>query len=251
MTLHQINQLINDWVLGASTAWWVLPVIFLFCVIDGFFPVLPSESLIVALAAVWVGWDAWHVVALALVGAAGALIGDQIAYRIGRSVGTSRFKWMHRPRIRKVFDMAEHQLEQRGAVLIFTARYIPVGRVAVNFTAGATRYSQRSFTFFDTLGCVLWGFYSVAIGALAGHWMEDNKVLAIVISVAIAIVLGWVLDQLIHRLLLRFRPHSSVLDTQAQALVQAKDKTERVKGTAPDAGASRPRAAGGSGAVES
>ncbi|RKW70595.1 DedA family protein [Galactobacter caseinivorans] len=241
MSLHQINQIINDWVLGASTAWWVLPIIFLFCVIDGFFPVLPSESLIVALAAVWVGWDAWHVVALALVGAAGALIGDQIAYRIGRSVGTSRFKWMYRPRIRKVFDMAEHQLEQRGAVLIFTARYIPVGRVAVNFTAGATRYSQRSFTFFDTLGCILWGFYSVAIGALAGRWMEHNKLLAIVISVAIAIVLGWVLDQLIHRLLLRFRPHSSVLDTQAQALVQSQAQKEHHKGASPDAEGSRQR----------
>lgn len=235
MSLHEINQLINDWVLGAATAWWVLPVIFLFCVIDGFFPVLPSESLVVALGAVWIGWGPWHLVALALVAAAGAFIGDQIAYRIGNAVGITRLRWMRRPRMRKVFDMAEHQLQQRGAVLIFTARYIPVGRVAVNFTAGATGYSLRKFAFFDALGCVLWGAYSVSIGALAGKWMEHNKLLAIVLSVVIAVALGWILDQVIHRLLLRFRPQSSVLEADERDPERAARRSER-QGSGPDPG---------------
>ena len=219
MSFSAIIQLINDWVLGASEAWWVLPVIFVLCLGDGFFPVLPSESLLVALASVWAGSvGAWPVIALALVGAVGAFIGDQIAYSIGKSVGTRRFRWMNRPKVRKAFDLAEHQLEARGAVLIFTARYIPIGRVAVNFTAGATGFSRRRFTFFDGLACLMWGFYSVGIGALAGQWMAHNKLLAIVISVAIALVLGWVLDRLIHRFLLRFRPQSTVLAEQRETV---------------------------------
>jgi len=210
---------INAAVLSASEAWWVLPVIFTMCLIDGFFPVVPSESLLVALASVWAGTAGpWAVVLLALVGAGGAFLGDQIAYSIGKAVGTRRFRWMNRPKVRKAFDLAEHQLEARGAVLIFTARYIPIGRVAVNFTAGATGFSRRRLTFFHGLACLMWGFYSVGIGALAGQWMAHNKLLAIVISVAIALALGWVIDRLIHRFLLRFRPQSAVLAEQREAV---------------------------------
>jgi membrane-associated protein len=218
---NDLMQGINAAVLSASEAWWVLPVIFVMCFVDGFFPVVPSESLLVALASVWGGTMGWlPVVFLALVGAAGAFLGDQVAYSIGKAVGTRRFKWMNRPKVRKAFDLAEHQLEARGAVLIFTARYIPIGRVAVNFTAGATGFSRKRFTFFDAAACLMWGFYSVGIGALAGQWMAHNKLLAIVISVAIAVVLGWVLDRLIHRFLLRFRPQSSVLAEQREMVTR-------------------------------
>ena len=39
---------------------------------------------------------------------------------------------MRKPKVQKVFGWARYELEKRGAVLIFTARYIPWGRVAVN-----------------------------------------------------------------------------------------------------------------------
>jgi len=235
MSLSELTSAINDWVLGASGAWWVLPVLFLLCLIDGFFPVLPSESLLVALASVWaasLGW--WSLPILALVGAVGAFVGDQVAFRLGAAMGTRRWRWMNRPRIRRVLDMAEHQLEARGAVLIFTARYIPIGRVAVNLTAGASGFSRPRFSFYDALGCLIWGAYSVGIGALAGRWMEHNHLLAIVVSIAIAVALGWLLDRLIHRFLLRFtRRHAP--DTGRLAALAAREaaKQERARSEAP------------------
>ena len=69
-------------------------------------------------------------------------------------------------RSRKAFAFARHELMKRGALLIFTARYIPIGRVAVNFTAGATRYPLGRFTVLDILACLAWGAYSVGVGAL-------------------------------------------------------------------------------------
>lgn len=207
MSLSALADSLDAWVLATSGAWWVLPVIAACCLVDAVFPLVPSESLLVALASLWAGRGPFPLIALALVGAIGAFLGDQIAFRIGRLVGSRRFRWMRRPRIAHAFDLAERQLERRGATLIFTARYIPVGRVAVNITAGATGFSARAFAFYDGLGCLLWGSYSVGIGLLGGHWMQDHRIIGVGVSVLIAVILGWALDQLIQRVLLRRRAH--------------------------------------------
>lgn len=191
-------DIINEAIIHASSAWWILPLLYLFCIIDGFLPVLPSETLIVGLASVAVGTGAPNLVLLALAGAAGAVTGDHIAYRLGRRVGIDRFHWMRRRRTHRLFGFARHELDKRGALLVFTARYIPVGRVAVNFTAGATRFPLRRFTVLDVLGCLTWGAYSATIGAVAGHWMHDNQLLGIAISILVAIILGCILDRIIN-----------------------------------------------------
>lgn len=196
-------EIINEAILHASTAWWILPLLFLFCIIDGFLPVLPSETLIVALASVAVASGTPNIFLLGLVGAAGAIVGDQIAYRLGRGVGLDRFRWMRGRRTRKLFAVARRELDRRGALLIFTARYIPVGRVAVNFTAGATSFSLRRFTVLDIMGCLTWGAYSATIGAVGGHWMEDNQLLGIGLSIVIAIVFGLIVDRVVNVVLRR------------------------------------------------
>lgn len=178
-------------------------MVYIFCVIDGTLPILPSETLLVALASVAVGTGTPNLFLLALVGALGAITGDQIAYRLGRRIGTERFGWMRTRRSRKLFAFASHELMKRGALLIFTARYIPVGRVAVNFTAGATNYSLRRFTVLDVIGCLTWAGYSVAIGAVAGKWFHDNQLLGIGISIVLAILMGFVIDRVITLVLKR------------------------------------------------
>ena len=45
-------QAINDFILAAAGQPWVLLLVFACCVIDGFFPPIPSESVVVGLAAV-------------------------------------------------------------------------------------------------------------------------------------------------------------------------------------------------------
>ncbi|PQZ91705.1 alkaline phosphatase [Arthrobacter sp. MYb227] len=197
-------DLINEAIVHAANAWWILPIIYVFCLIDGFMPILPSETLLVALGAVAASTGEPNVFLLVLVGAAGAISGDQIAYRIGRRVGTERFGWMRRKRTKALFAFAHKELSERGAMLIFTARYIPVGRVVVNLSAGATGYSIRRFTLLDVLGCITWAGYSVAIGVVAGGWFHDNKLLGIGLSVALAICLGYLIDKIVHTLLKRF-----------------------------------------------
>lgn len=207
-------EIVNEVILHASTAWWILPLLFLLCLIDGFMPVVPSESLLVALASVAVASGSPSLLLLGVVGAAGAMAGDQIAYVFGRGIGVNRFRWMRRRRARRTFAFARRELERRGALLIFTARYIPIGRVAVNFTAGATRFSRRRFTLLDVLGCLTWGAYSTIIGAVGGHWMKDNALLGIGLSILIAIVFGFIVDRVLNVLRRRLGGDPQSLDAQ-------------------------------------
>jgi membrane protein DedA with SNARE-associated domain len=84
-------------------------------------------------------------------------------------------------------------------VIILVARYVPVGRVAVNLTAGASGYPHRRFLGLTALAALSWSAYSVAVGLLSGHWAEDNAVLGMVAGVAFAVVLGVLVDHLVRR----------------------------------------------------
>lgn len=201
-------ELVNEAIAQAASAWWILPLLFLFCMIDAIFPIVPSESFLVSLAVVGIHNGIPHLILLGAIGAAGALIGDQITFAIGRKIGSRGFKWMRGRRAQRVLGYAEKKLETSGALLIFTARYIPVGRVAVNLTAGATGFSHKRFTLFDTIGVLTWAAYSVSIGALAGNWMHDNKLLGIAVSIVIAVVLGFVIDRIVSWVLGRFANHA-------------------------------------------
>lgn len=188
-------DVINELILGAVTSPWLYLVMFAAAVIDGFFPPIPSETVLVAAAAVAVSTGGSNLLLLCAVAAVGAAIGDNLAYLIGRGVGTTRFAWMRRPRIAVAFDRAGRTLGRRGAPLILGARYIPVGRVAVNMSAGALRYPWRRFLPLSVIGGVTWAAYSALIGVVAGKLFEDQPFLSSVIGVAVALVLGLVVDR--------------------------------------------------------
>ena len=169
------------------------------CIIDGFFPPVPSESVVVGLAAVAATADVPHPLLLILVAAAGAFLGDNIAYLLGRRVGTRRWSWMRGPRMQSAFRWAGQELRKRPASLILVARFIPIGRVAVNLTAGVTHYPHLRFVGLTVLSASLWAGYSVAIGLFFGQWFEDNHVLGAAIAIVCAVALGILVDLLINK----------------------------------------------------
>lgn len=188
-------DVINELILNAVTSPWLYVVMFATAVIDGFFPPIPSETVLVAAAAVAVSTGGSNLLLLCAVAAVGAAIGDNIAYLIGRGVGTTRFAWMRRPRIAAAFDRAGRTLGHRGAPLILGARYIPVGRVVVNMSAGALRYPWRRFLPLSVIGGATWAAYSAIIGVVAGKLFEDQPFLSSVLGVGVALVLGLVVDR--------------------------------------------------------
>lgn len=210
-------QFFNDFIQTHADSPWAIVVMAVCTVIDGFFPPVPSESLVVGLAAISssTGTPPWWL--LAPVAAAAAWGGDNIAYLIGRAIGT---RWLVRrfPRMVRVLDWAERHLERRGAMIIIVARFIPGGRVAVNLTCGASGFLQRRFMALTVLSGVTWALYSVGLGVLAGAWLEHNPLLAAAIGVVGAVILGVLVDQILQRLF----PHRAT----AEKLVHRPDRGE-------------------------
>lgn len=192
-------QAINDFILAAAGQPWVLVLVLACCIIDGFFPPVPSESVVVGLAAVAATADVPNPLLLALVAAAGAFSGDNIAYLLGRRVGTTRWAWMRGPRMQAAFRWAGRELRKRPASLILVARFVPIGRVAVNLTAGVTHYSHLRFVGLTVLSASLWAGYSVAIGLFFGQWFEDNHLLGAAIAIVCAVALGIAVDLVINK----------------------------------------------------
>ncbi|WNB86029.1 DedA family protein [Cellulomonas sp. ATA003] len=177
----------------------VYAAMYLFATIDGFFPPVPSESVVIALAAVAMATgepNLWLVMAVA---AAGAFTGDQVAYAIGRRVKVRSTRLLRSRRAQRTLDWAELALASRGASFIIGARYIPVGRVAVNMTAGAVGYPRGRFTGLTALAAVSWALYSTAIGVGAGAWLHDRPMVAVVVGVVGGVVIGLVVDWAIGR----------------------------------------------------
>ncbi|MCG2800256.1 MAG: DedA family protein [Cellulomonas sp.] len=187
------------WAEGLAGTGWVYLAMYLFATIDGFFPPIPSESVVIALTAVSLSTGQPALGWLVLAAAAGAFTGDQIAYQIGTKVNVRSLRLFRSATGQRALDRAEHALAERGASYVIAARYIPVGRVAVNMTAGALRYERRRFIAVDAVASVMWAVYSAAIGATAGALLGDNSLLAVVVGVCGGVVIGFVVDWVIQR----------------------------------------------------
>ncbi|MGI6878148.1 DedA family protein [Microbacterium sp. gxy059] len=190
-------DLLIDAVLSLAGSPVIFLVVFAFALLDGFFPPVPSETVLVGATAIGLstGHPEWAL--LGVVAAAGAFTGDNLTYAIGRGVGTRRFRWMRSERGRRAISLAERGLARGGASAILIARYIPIGRTAVNLTAGATRYPRARFVLLSLIAAVSWSAYSVGIGALAGAWLGDHPLIGAGVGIVAAIVLGLVADRII------------------------------------------------------
>jgi membrane protein DedA with SNARE-associated domain len=178
---------------------YVLLLVAACCLADAVFPVIPSESVLIAVATVstaTVGPSLWSLV---LVAAVGAWLGDHLVFHLGRAVGPDRWRWMRKPRPARAIAWARAALERRGALYIVTGRFIPGGRVAVNFAEGSTRYPRGRFAATAALAAIIWATYSVVVGLVFGSLFDGQPVLAMVTGVVVACLAGLGLDAVFGR----------------------------------------------------
>lgn len=195
---------LTDVILSLVQSPWMYATIFAVCVIDGFFPPVPSETIVIAAAAAGAATGESAMLFGAIIAAAaGAIVGDNIAFAIGRRLGLDRWRWMRRDSARRAVRWAREGLNRRATVLILTARYIPVGRVAVNVTAGATGLPRRRFFGLSVLAGLSWALYSVGIGLFAGSWLSGDPLLAALLGIAVAVTIGVVIDRITSSLTAR------------------------------------------------
>ena len=193
--------MLEDWVMALAGSPWVFLVLYLATLLDGVLPPVPSESAVIGLAALAVSTGEPTLWLVGAVAAAGAFSGDQLAFSIGRSIPVRRMRLLSSPLGQRTVDRAELALAHRGAAFILAARYVPVGRVAVNLTAGSVGYPRRRFTGLAALAAVSWSVYTVLLGVGAGVWFAEHPMLAVLVGVLGGLLLGLCLDALLRWLL--------------------------------------------------
>ena len=190
---------VQDAILSLTSSAWIYPAVWAITVIDGIFPPIPSESVVIASATAWRLEGQPQIVLIWLVAAFGAWCGDQLAYTIGMTIPIRRVPGMRGPRGAAALARAERALEHRGTSSIIAVRFVPVVRVAFNLTAGALRFPRRRFMAIDAVGAAMWATYSLALGAFAGSVLPDSLLASIVIGVVGGVAIGYVVDLILSK----------------------------------------------------
>ena len=189
------NQ-IADWVSGA---WWSYPLIFSVAMVDAFFPVVPSETVVIIGGNLAATGDL-NLGLVILVAAAGALVGDNVSYAIGSLVGERTVKrWFSGEKSQRRLLWAERMLDQRGAYIILIARFIPGGRVAVTFSSGyIPTFPWRRFIVYDAVACALWASYAALLGYFGGKTFENHPWFGLFIALGVALSVGFLVEAVRH-----------------------------------------------------
>ncbi|WP_045297386.1 DedA family protein [Microbacterium trichothecenolyticum] len=201
--------MLEDLLTTVASSAWALPLLFVLVLGDAFLVVIPGEAAVTALGALAVSQSEPPLVAIVLVAAAAALTGDAACYLVGRSIGPQRWRWMRTSRAQTAFAWARLRLEHRAALVLFSARFIPFARLAVNLTAGATRLPAPRYLAVAALAALAWAVYQALVGAVVAALVPGGPVVAVVVSVAFAVGLGLAVDAVLAR---RLRDRSAAGD---------------------------------------
>ena len=170
-------------------------VVFLIVMLESAGVPLPGETVLI-LAAGFAG--ATGELNLSLViscAAAGAIIGDNIGFWVGRTYGAKfllrygRFVRLSKSRLK----LGQYLFRKHGAKIVFFGRFVAFLRVFAALLAGVNKYHWPQFLFFNAAGGIIWALL-IGIGAfLFGDFIHriSGPVGIIALAAAIAGVIAF------------------------------------------------------------
>ena len=183
---------------------WIQPIVaqfglyavFLIVMLESAGVPLPGETALV-LAAIFAGitgqLDIVHVIVVA---AAGAIIGDNIGFMVGRRYGlplVKRYGALVGLDDRRL-AFGQHMFARHGAKIVFFGRFVAILRIFAALLAGVNHYSWRSFLFYNAAGGIVWASVFGIGGYVFGDAMHRVAGPVGMIGLAFAViglVAGW------------------------------------------------------------
>ncbi|WP_424363467.1 DedA family protein [Methylocystis parvus] len=157
---------------------------------------LPGETILVA-ASIYAGHS--HELAIegvVLAAAAGAILGDNAGYWVGRELGApllARFG----PRIGvtpEKIQIGQYFFRHWGGYVVFIGRFIALLRMLAAFLAGMNRLAPLTFFFFNATGALVWAHLYGYGAYMLGSEIEKVKgpvgIAGLVIG-AMGFIAGW------------------------------------------------------------
>lgn len=169
---------------AVSGSGWTYGIIFGVAALDAFFPVVPSETVVITAAVLASQGEGLRLELIIPCAAAGAVCGDNVSYWVGRLAGERIADRFFAGDRRKHLDRAHKWLEERGGYLIVIGRFIPGGRTAVTFSAGSLDWEWLRFIKFDILAGIIWASYASLLGFIGGKSFEHSTWKALLVAFA-------------------------------------------------------------------
>jgi membrane-associated protein len=162
-------------------------------------PIPGETTLITAAVLASTGQTNWSIAVVIAVAAAGAIVGDNIGYWIGRIAGrrvlTSERGPFHHRRLRLI-AYGDRFFARHGTKAVFIGRWIALVRVTAAWMAGMNHMPFRVFFLWNALGGITWAITIGLLGYYVGsgilHVIERFGVgAAVAVAVLFAAWLVW------------------------------------------------------------
>ncbi len=190
IVLHLDKHL--GWLVGEYQGWaYAILFLIIFCetglVVT---PFLPGDSLLFALGALSATGHL-NPILLCLILMCAAIIGDNLNYWIGRTIGAKLFTSEDSKLFNKQYlTRTEKFYGKYGAKTVVIARFVPIVRTFAPFVAGFGRMHYPKFLAFSVAGGILWICGLVALGFFFGNLpiVKNNFGLVIIAIIFISVL---------------------------------------------------------------
>lgn len=162
----------------------------------------PGETMLVA-AAVYAGTGHLNIAFVIIAGAAGAILGDNLGYAVGRTGGRAlveRYGKYIRVDTSKLAT-AERFFAKHGDKTVFFGRFVAVLRAWAAFLAGLNRMHWIKFGAFNAVGGIVWATLYGVLGFELGknltllHKIEQTLGVAGVVAAVVVVVVAFILHR--------------------------------------------------------
>ncbi|MFN7926956.1 MAG: DedA family protein [Blastocatellia bacterium] len=153
-------------------------------------PFLPGDSLLFALGALSAA-GSLNAGLLCVILMCAAIIGDNLNYWIGRTIGAKLFTREDSKLFNKQYlTRTEKFYEKYGAKTVVIARFVPIVRTFAPFVAGFGRMKYPKFLAFSVAGGILWICGLVSLGYFFGNLpiVKNNFGLVIIAIIFISVL---------------------------------------------------------------
>lgn len=174
--------------------------------IEDFGVPVPGETVLI-LGAVYAGTGRLNIVLVALLGFAGAVLGDNLGFALGHYGGRrlieryGRYVFLTPERL----DKATGFFERHGGRIIIIARFVEGLRQANGIIAGVSGMHWARFLLFNAIGAALWVAAWTSVGYFSGNHIDSIYADATRYDTYLAIAVGVLLLAYIARRVVRAR----------------------------------------------
>lgn len=189
----------EEWILASSMSPWALILLAVLVAADGLVPLVPSEVLVISLAALAPQGEGPSLFFLGCVAFVGAFVGENLAYSVGSVLPIDRIRYFATEKGSRRLHAVRRKLRTHGAAYILAARFLPGVRVIVNMSVGAAEYPRSRFITLAAITSALWAAFMVGMGVGAGHLLAGKPLLSMAVGVVAGTVIGTAIDRLLSR----------------------------------------------------